>query len=61
MKGCMTVLKDESGGVTVDFVVLSAAVVAMAMLIAPIFGPPVSSMAEYVGETVTEYEDFLDH
>jgi hypothetical protein len=36
----MTVLKDESGGVTVDFVVIMSAVVAMAMLIAPIFGPP---------------------
>jgi Flp pilus assembly pilin Flp len=55
----IAVMKDESGAVTVDFVVLSAIVVAMAMLIYPTISPSVSGMAEYTGETVDEYHDLL--
>jgi Flp pilus assembly pilin Flp len=55
----IAVMKDESGAVTVDFVVLSAIVVAMAMLIYPTISPSVSGMAEYTGETIDEYHDLL--
>ena len=54
-----TYLNDETGAVSVDFVVLSAAVVTMAMLLMPTLVQPVGNMAEYVGDTVTEYEQFL--
>jgi hypothetical protein len=59
MKRLMEAIKDESGAVSVDFVVLSAGVVLMAMLIYPTISPAVSSMAEFTGESITKYEDFL--
>ena len=59
MKQVMTFLQEEDGAVTVDCVVLTAAVVTMAMFIYPMLVSPVSDMAVFVGEQITEYEDFL--
>lgn len=52
-------LTDESGAVTVDFVVLSALVVTVAMLIAPLIIPQVRATASGIGDTVLKYEEFL--
>jgi Flp pilus assembly pilin Flp len=61
MKRWFNFLREDSGAVSVDFVVLCAGVVAMAMLIIPTLAEPVGNMAEYVGDTVTEYGEFLEH
>jgi Flp pilus assembly pilin Flp len=50
---------DETGAVTVDFVVLTALVVTVAMLIAPMIIPKVQDTASGIGDTVLKYEDFL--
>jgi Flp pilus assembly pilin Flp len=57
---CTEFLRDESGAITVDFVVLTAGVVVIAMLIAPVFMPQVASTADAIGDNVARYEDFLE-
>lgn len=52
-------LTDESGAATVDFVVLTALVVTVAMLIAPMIIPQVQATASGIGDTVLKYEEFL--
>lgn len=54
MKQLLQMLKEEEGAVTVDWVVLTAAVVVMAMLIAPILRSPVANLAESIGTGVEE-------
>jgi hypothetical protein len=52
-------LTDEAGGVTVDWVVLTAGVVVFAAIIMPPIQSAISDMAEYIGDTVLEYKQFL--
>lgn len=59
MNSLLQMLRDEEGAVSVDWVVLTAGVVLMAMLIAPILVSPVSNLAEYIGDTVLVYRDYL--
>jgi len=53
-------LQDESGAVTVDWVVLTSGIVILAFLaVTPILGP-ISDMAAYIRDTITEYRAFLE-
>jgi hypothetical protein len=58
MKRLLKMLRDDDGAVTVDFVVLTAGVVVMAMLIAPFLRSPVSNLAESIGQGVEDSVDF---
>ncbi|WP_135448893.1 MULTISPECIES: hypothetical protein [Tabrizicola] len=51
--------QDESGAVTVDWVVLTAGVVAMAMLVMPPIKSAIGDMAGYIRDTVLAYGDYL--
>lgn len=51
---------DETGAVTVDWVVLTAAIVTMAMLIFPALKSPVSDLAEAIGTKVVDAKDYMD-
>lgn len=59
MKRVLQMLYEEDGAVTVDFVVLTAGVVVMAMLIAPALVSPVSNLAEGIGTQVGEYQKMI--
>jgi hypothetical protein len=52
MRRLLEMLRGEDGAVTVDFVVLTAGVVAVAMLIAPLLKSPVSNLAASIGTQV---------
>jgi len=56
----MHFLKDETGAVTVDWVVLTSGVVILAVIVMPPIQTAIVDMAEYIGDTVTEYSDFLE-
>jgi Flp pilus assembly pilin Flp len=58
--GCMHFLKDETGAVTVDWVVLTSGVVVLAVIVMPPIQTAIVDMAEYIGDTVTEASDFLE-
>jgi Flp pilus assembly pilin Flp len=58
--GCMHFLKDETGAVTVDWVVLTAGVVVLAVIVMPPIQTAIVDLAEYIGDTVTEASDFLE-
>lgn len=60
MKQLLKMLKNEEGAVTVDFVVLTAGVVVLAMMIAPALQSPVSNLAESIGNGVEEAGDYMD-
>lgn len=45
-------LKDETGAVTVDWVVLTAAVVTLGLVVFNFVAPAVSALAENIGEEV---------
>lgn len=47
-------LKDEAGAVTVDWVVLTAAVVGLGMVIFAVIQPAVSSLATEIGAEMDE-------
>ncbi|MFM7334684.1 MAG: hypothetical protein ACKO2N_14360 [Tabrizicola sp.] len=53
-------LKSEDGAVSVDFVVLTAAAVVVAMLIYPMLSSPVSDLAESIGDQVSSYTDYFN-
>jgi Flp pilus assembly pilin Flp len=53
-------LKDETGAVTVDWVVLTAAIVTIAMLIYPFFRSPVSDLAQAIATEVVDAQDYMD-
>jgi Flp pilus assembly pilin Flp len=53
-------LRDESGGASVDFVVLTAAAVTLAMLVGPMVVTEVSDVASVIGETILRYGDYID-
>jgi len=53
-------LEDESGAVTVDWVVLTAGVVVLAVIVMPPIQAAIVDMATYIGDTVLEYRKFLE-
>ncbi len=53
-------LNDETGAVTVDWVVLTAGVVVFAAIVMPPIQTAIVDMAKYIGETVTVYSGFLN-
>jgi len=61
MTGCKRFfLEDESGAVTVDWVVLTAGVVVLAVIVMPPIQAAIVDMATYIGDTVLEYRKFLE-
>jgi Flp pilus assembly pilin Flp len=52
-------LDDESGAVTVDWVVLTAGVVVFAIFVMPPIQTAIVNMAIYIGDTIAEYSKFL--
>jgi hypothetical protein len=59
MKCCEEFLSDEAGAVTVDWVVLTAAVVMIAMLIWPVFHPAVEDLSVAIADEVDEVRENL--
>jgi hypothetical protein len=53
-------LGDDSGAVTVDWVVLTAGVVVFAVLVMPPIQTAIVDMAIYIGDTIAEYKKFLE-
>ncbi len=60
MQHFKAMLQDDSGGASVEFVVLTAAVVAMAMLVGPLVVTSVSDVASGIGDTILRYGDYID-
>jgi Flp pilus assembly pilin Flp len=52
-------LEDETGAVTVDWVVLTAGVVVFAIFVMPPIQTAIVEMAIYIGDTILEYQKFL--
>jgi Flp pilus assembly pilin Flp len=53
-------ISDEDGAVTVDWVVLTASVVGMVILIYPVISPAITGMAEFIAERISKYHFFLE-
>jgi F0F1-type ATP synthase membrane subunit b/b' len=53
-------LGNESGAVTVDWVVLTAGVVVFAIFVMPPIQTAIVEMAVYIGDTIAEYKKFLE-
>jgi Flp pilus assembly pilin Flp len=51
---------DETGAVTVDWVVLTAGVVVLAVIVMPPIQAGVTNMASYIGDTIESYGQFLE-
>jgi Flp pilus assembly pilin Flp len=51
---------DETGAVTVDWVVLTAGVVVLAVIVMPPIQSGITTMAMYIGDTITSYGQFLE-
>ncbi len=51
---------DESGAVTVDWVVLTSGVVILAFVAVTPIIQPLSDMAAYIRDTIIEYHAFLE-
>ncbi len=49
-------LKDEAGAVTVDWVVLTAAVVGLGLVVFSFIQPAVSNLGEAIGDEIAEAE-----
>jgi hypothetical protein len=52
-------LKDEAGAVTVDWVVLTAAVVGLGLVVFAFIAPAVSSLADEIGNEIEAAETLL--
>lgn len=52
-------LQDDDGAVTVDFVVLTASVVAMVIIVMPLIAPSVGELAAYIAERLGAASAFL--
>jgi Flp pilus assembly pilin Flp len=57
MTRCRAFFSDETGAVTVDWVVLTAAIVAAAMLIWPVFHPAVADLSSGISGKMYEHRD----
>ena len=53
-------LEDDTGAVTVDWVVLTAGVVVLAVIVMPPIQIAIVDMAQYIGDTIAEYAGFLE-
>jgi Flp pilus assembly pilin Flp len=53
-------LGDETGAVTVDWVVLTAGVVVLAVIVMPPIQAGILNMAAYIGDTITSNDQFLE-
>lgn len=60
MKSLKRFASDETGAVTVDWVVLTAAVVILAVVVMPPIRTAVFELAAGIGDKVTEYGKFLE-
>jgi hypothetical protein len=58
--GCKQFLEDETGAVTIDWVVLTAGVVVFAFIVMPPIQSAIVDMAAYIGDTISEYSKFLE-
>jgi hypothetical protein len=58
--GFRSFLEDDTGAVTVDWVVLTAGVVVFAVIVMPPIQVAIVGMAEYIGNTIAEYAGFLE-
>ncbi len=58
--GCRHFFEDETGAVTVDWVVLTAGVVVFAAIVMPPIQTAIVDMAIYIGDTIAEYSKFLE-
>jgi hypothetical protein len=58
--GCRKFILDETGAVTVDWVVLTAGVVVFAIFVMPPIQTAIVDMAMYIGDTIAEYKKFLE-
>jgi hypothetical protein len=52
-------LKSDDGAVTVDFVVLTASVVAMVLIVIPLIVPSIAELAAYIAERLGAARSFL--
>ncbi len=60
MNGFKQFQSDESGAVTVDWVVLTAGVAVFAVFVMPPIQVAILNMAAYIGETIGLYHAFLE-
>ena len=60
MNGFKRFLKDETGAVTVDWVVLTAGVVVFAVIVMPPIQRALYDLASGIGETIGEYNRYLE-
>lgn len=60
MTGYKRFANDETGAVTVDWVVLTAGVVVFAIFVTPPIQTAIVDMAIYIGETIGVYHQFLE-
>jgi Flp pilus assembly pilin Flp len=58
--GFRSFLEDDTGAVTVDWVVLTAGVVVFAVIVMPPIQAAIMGMAEYIGNTIAQYAGFLE-
>jgi Flp pilus assembly pilin Flp len=60
LDGFRQFLKDESGAVTVDWVVLTAGVAVFAVFVMPPIQAAILDMAQYIADTIGLYHAFLE-
>jgi Flp pilus assembly pilin Flp len=60
MNGCNRFLLDDTGAVTVDWVVLTSGLAVLAIIAMTPIQAGITEMAGYIGETVAEYHKFLE-
>lgn len=60
MNGFKRFQSDETGAVTVDWVVLTAGVVVFAVFVMPPIQVAIVNMAIYIGDTIGLYHQFLE-
>jgi hypothetical protein len=61
MTSLQAYLDDDSGAVTVDWVVLTSAIVILAIVVLPPIRTAVIALTIGIGDTIGEYHDFLDY
>ncbi len=60
MRSFKRFLSDDTGAVTVDWVVLTSGVVILAVLVMPSIQESVVNLAIYIGDTIASYSTFLE-
>jgi Flp pilus assembly pilin Flp len=59
MRGAVQFWNDETGAVAVDWVVLSAGVVTLAIVVTPPIQVALVGMAMYIRDTILQYQTYL--